>query len=309
MSDKIQYSVIVPVYSGEKTLEELTKRISEAFDSIGSSYEIVYVHDRGFDQSWQVLQKLKNNDPDKIKIIQLTRNFGQHNALICGFEHAIGDLFITMDEDLQHDPSDFKILIEEQKRSNADVVYGNYSEHEQKKGRNILSRLFRWMISKGIPDLYKFYSPFRLINKSIAQATIGMQNSYTFLDGYLSWITTDFSHVKVKHHNRFAGKSSYTINKLVRHSINVFTTFSNIPIRVLYYSGIGLSILSILYAVYILIRKLIFNDLIAGFATINIILGFGFGMLLLGLGILGEYLQKINQKSTKKPNYIVRNHE
>ncbi|MBI5540677.1 MAG: glycosyltransferase family 2 protein [Bacteroidia bacterium] len=306
MKDNYDYSIVVPVYSGEFTIKELFNKIEAAFISINKTFEIIFVHDRGIDNSWEVICNLKNQNPTIIKAIQLTRNYGQHNAIICGFEYTSGNYIITLDEDLQHDPADIIKLIIKELDTDADVVYGWYKENEQTFIRKLLSKIFRYIILKGIPGLYSFYSPFRLLKKDIAKATIGMQNSYTFLDGYLTWITSDFEHVNVSHSRRISGKSSYNFSKLITHSINVFVTFSNLPYKILFYLGTILSFSAVIYSVYILLRKILFDDLLPGFATLNILLSLGFGITLLGMGILGEYLQRINQKSTKKPNYLIK---
>ena len=126
-----------------------------------------------------------------------------------------------------------------------------------------------------------------------------MSNSYTFLDGYLSWITDSVSSVAVKHYDRIAGKSSYTLKKLISHSINIFVTFSNLPIRLLSYASIIVFVITVLYSVYIILKKLLYNDLLQGFPSIIITLGFGISLILLGLGFIGEYIYRINLKTTK----------
>ena len=155
-------------------------------------------------------------------------------------------------------------------------------------------------------ELNKDYTAFRLIKSGVAKKTIDMNNSYTFLDGYISWITHNISSTNVSHYDSEAGKSSYTLRKLIEHSVNIFVTFSNFPIRLLTIMSIGIFTISTGYAIYILLRKLLYNDFVSGFATFAIILGFGIGSILFGIGIIGEYLYRISLKTTKKPNFIVR---
>lgn len=299
-----KYSIIIPVYRGEKTITTLFEQIKEEFDAINLEFEVIFIFDCGSDNSWNVIKNLKKRFPQFVKGIQLSRNFGQHNAIICGFKYAIGECVITMDEDLQHSPKDIIKLIEKQRDGDFDVVYGVYSERNHPFFRNATSWLLKKLLEKGIPELNKDYTAFRLIKSRVAKKTIDMNNSYTFLDGYLSWITNNVSSVKVSHSNSQAGKSSYTLRKLIEHSINVFVTFSNFPIRLLTIMSISIFTISTGYAVYILLRKLLYNDLITGFAAIAVILGFGIGFILLGLGIIGEYLYRVNLKTTKRPNFI-----
>jgi undecaprenyl-phosphate 4-deoxy-4-formamido-L-arabinose transferase len=302
----IQYSVIIPVYNGELTVEPLFIRLKSYFESCNLSYEVIFVYDCGKDNSWEVLMKMKSLFPNTIKLIKLSRNFGQHNALICGFEYAIGDFIITMDEDLQHAPEDILILITKQQEKDYDVVYGKYETRKHSGFRNLGSSLLKMIIDIGIPDIHRDYSAFRLIKSSITKATVEMRNSYTFLDGYLSWITTHCGSCIVSHNERQGGVSAYTLNKLVNHTINIFVTFSDLPIRFLSKFSITLLIGMIFFSIYIITRKLLYNDFAMGYPTLILAIGFGVGFIMLALGIIGEYIYRINLKTTKRPNYIIK---
>ena len=301
----IQYSVIVPVYNGETTLKPLNHRINTFFTENGYSYEVVFVYDCGKDNSWEILLELKSLFTDTIKLIKLSRNFGQHNALICGFEYANGDFIITMDEDLQHAPEDISKLISTQQDDNYDVVYGKYENLKHSLFRNIGSRVLKKIIATGIPELHQDYSAFRLIKSSIAKVSINMDNSYTFLDGYLSWITNHVGSCTVSHSERQGGKSSYTFSKLVNHAINIFITFSNFPIRLLSKFSILLIFCMFLFSIYVIGRKLIVDDYAVGYPSLILAIGYGVGGIMLGLGIVGEYIYRINLKTTKRPNFNV----
>lgn len=303
MSKTINYSIVIPVYNGEHTVKNLHERIKKVFSK--NNYEIIFVYDCGKDNSWEKLEKIKTQDPEHVKLIKLSRNYGQHNALICGFEHANGDFIITMDEDLQHFPEDIELLVKEQILNDYDVVYGKYDTRMHSGIRNFSSSLLKKIIEIGIPEIHPDYSAFRMIKSKVAKSCIGMQNSYTFLDGYLSWITTHCSSCIVRHSERQGGESAYNFNKLVNHSINIFVTFSNLPIRFLSKFSIILLFIISLYSFYIIIRKIIYNDFAMGYPTIVILFGFGIGLIMLSLGILGEYVYRINLKTTKRPNYNI----
>jgi undecaprenyl-phosphate 4-deoxy-4-formamido-L-arabinose transferase len=161
------------------------------------------------------------------------------------------------------------------------------------------------LLEIGIPDLHKNYSAYRIIKRDIALTTVNMQNSYTFLDGYLSWITTNVGAVHVSHSIRQGGISSYTLKKLINHSVNIFVTFSSLPIKLVTYLSLIFFIFTFAYAIYVLMEKLIFNNLVPGFASIVVLLGFGIGSILFGISVIGEYIRSINQKTTKRPNYKV----
>lgn len=305
MGNAPQYSVVVPTYRGQDTIRPLTQQIDAFFRSAGLTYEVIFVNDCGPDQSWAVMQALQQDlGPDLVKIVRLARNFGQHNALICGFTHARGQFIITMDEDLQHSPADIGRMIAAQAAGNFDVVYGKYETLQHSGFRNITSTLLKKLLRASIPDLHPDYTAFRLIRTSIARHCLQMRNSYTFLDGYLTWITNNVTSIVVTHSERAAGQSSYTVRKLIEHSINIFVTFSDLPVRMFSLASVGIFFLTTCYALYVLLRKLLFNDMSAGFPTLAILLGFGVGIILLGMGILGEYIHRINLKTTRRPIFV-----
>ena len=298
------YSIIIPVYNGEQTVENLYTRIKQFFAD-KYNYEVIFVYDCGKDNSWEVLLKIKMQNPQNVKLIRLSRNYGQHNALICGFEYAKGDFIVTMDEDLQHAPEDIQKLIDKQKEMDYDVVYGKYEIRNHSRFRNAGSSILKRIIDVGVPDIHPDYSAFRLIKAGIAKSCITMRNSYTFLDGYISWITTNCSSCIVSHSERQGGVSAYTFSKLINHTINIFVTFSNLPIRFLTKLSFFVLFLMTLYSTYIIIRKLVFDDLAMGYPSLVIIVGFGVGLIMLALGIIGEYIYRINLKTTQRPNYNI----
>jgi undecaprenyl-phosphate 4-deoxy-4-formamido-L-arabinose transferase len=211
-----------------------------------------------------------------------------------------------MDEDLQHHPEDISLLIDKQKEEDYDVIYGNPVGRKHSFLRNISSIIMKKLLKIGIPDLHKDYSAFRLIKADVAIQTAKMSSSYTFLDGYLTWITSHFGSVNTEHHESGAGKSSYSLKKLIRHSLNIFFTFSLLPPRLISYSSIAIFIISTIFSVYIFLRKLIYNDFIPGYATFIIAGGFGLGLILFYIGIIAEYLYQINMKTTRRPNFLER---
>ena len=163
------------------------------------------------------------------------------------------------------------------------------------------------MLAKAIPELHPDYSAFRVIRAPVAKAMVEMRNSYTFLDGYLSWLTTHLASIPVRHNQRLDGKSGYTTKRLIEHAINVFVTFSNYPIRLLVRISLSLFAATLVYSLYLVCRKLLQPEwFAAGYPSLMISTGLGTGLILLGLGIIGEYLHRVNQKTTKRPNFFLR---
>ncbi len=300
----VKFSVVIPVYRAVDTLPILVDHIQRELGA--QLHEIIFVFDYGNPFSLTKIKELCATH-NFVKGIELSRNYGQHNATICGFSVVNNSRFIiTMDEDLQHLPEDIQKLIHQQTISEADVIYGIYEERSHSFFRNLTSKLLKKLLEVGIPELSRHYSSFRLIKTEIAKQTIGMRNSYTFLDGYLTWVTNSVSAIPVSHGSSQAGQSSYSIRRLVEHSINIFVTFSVLPIRLLTYFSILFFFLSFSYSIYIIISKLTIIDYDAGFPTLVSMLGFGFGSILLGLGIIGEYIQRINLKTTNRPNFVIK---
>jgi undecaprenyl-phosphate 4-deoxy-4-formamido-L-arabinose transferase len=298
-------SIIIPVYRGEKTIKLLFSEILQTFkEQDNIRLEIIFVYDCGGDDSWQIIKEIVSNNKDIARGVRLSRNFGQHNALICGFENAKGDFAVTIDEDLQQDPDDILRLIKKQKENDYDVVYGKFIELKHSSFRNRTSNILKKLIKWGIPNLHPDYSALRLIKKEIYQVLPKLENSYTFLDGYITWITSNVASTPVKHNNRRDGKSSYNIRKLVEHSINIFVTFSNLPIRILTFSSVLAFLATIVYSAVIVYQRIVGQISIPGYASLIIAIGLGVGLILLGLGVIGEYIYRINLKTTRRPNYI-----
>jgi glycosyltransferase involved in cell wall biosynthesis len=299
----MDFSIVIPVFRGSNSVHKIYEETEKVLKDF--SWELILVFDYGIQESWFKiieLQKLKSN----VTVIQLTRNFGQHNATICGFEFASGKYVVTLDEDMQHNPIEILKLYEECNNKDLDVVYGVYDERRHNYFRNITSSLMKKMLKIGIPDLYNGFTSFRLIKFETARELVGMRNSYTFLDGYLTWVTFNVGGIKISHHESESGISSYTTKKLIEHSINIFITFSNLPFRILRFLSIFFLIFSSMYSVYIILNSIMNDNYLAGFPTIISFLGFGFSLTLFGLSVLGEYIQRINLKTTNRPNYLIK---
>ena len=194
MVDKIKISVVVPVYNSEKTIEELVTRLVNVFQSKNDySLEIVLVNDGSSDESWKCIQEQKKNFPAILKGINLTKNYGQHNSLLCGFSFCSGDFVITMDDDLQHPPEEIEKLLEAQKINDADIVYGMYKEKHHSFVRNFGS-LFIRKTSEYKKQTNGGGSSFRLIRKNLAEILVEKHSQhFLFLDAALNWYNTNKS--------------------------------------------------------------------------------------------------------------------
>jgi glycosyltransferase involved in cell wall biosynthesis len=296
------FSIVIPVFRATDTLEEILKECILRYPE--SLKQVVFVFDGGNDNSWKQIEILSKRF-SIVTGVKLSKNYGQHNATICGFNYIKTEFVITMDEDYQHDPKVISDLFIEQNKKDFDIVYAEFLNREHNLFRNLTSKLLKKLLKYGIPNLNKNYSSYRLIKSSIAKKTIEYNNSYTFLDGYITWLTSNSSSIIISHLESQAGESSYNFRKLFNHSLNIFLTFSNLPIRIVSFFAILFFISSFTYATIIVINAIYYDNFAIGFPTLISIMCFGIGAILLCLAILGEFIARINMKTTNKPNYHI----
>jgi len=296
-------SVVVPVYRSQATLPELHRRLVAALEPVEPSFEILLVEDCGGDHSWNVIQAIAAAD-SRVRGIQLSRNFGQHAATICGFSQARGEWIATLDDDLEQAPENLPELYRKALEG-FDLVYGVYPQRSHKTWRNATSAIARWLFNKAIPSLNYEYTSFRMIRGNIARELQRFDSPFPFVDGYLSWLTNRCASVEVPHGVRVSGTSNYTFRKLLTHTVNIFVTFSDLPLRMASWLGLLSFLLGMGWLAFIVLRFLVGGISVSGFASIMAgILLFG-GVQLLVLGVFGEYLGRMNFKSSKKPLFIV----
>ena len=297
-------SIVVPVFNSANTLEPLFERIEGSLTAAGKTFEVIFVFDGGAETAWKALIKLKKAHPDHITAIRLARNFGQHNATLCGLSFAKAPLIVTIDDDLQTPPEAIMDLVERQKESGADVVYGVYPKQKHGLFRNLASKAFKKIysyLSKGLEG----GSSFRLIKRTLAEDIQRINHTHIFIDQLLSWYTDDFAFVEVTHYKREDGKSGYTTWKLFKMAFNVFLSYTDLPLRLVTLTGVFSSLLSIILGTAFIIQRLSVGAQI-GFTALISAIFFTSGVILLSLGILGEYISRIYQSRLEKPAYTIK---
>jgi len=301
----LDISVVVPVYQSEKTLPELVERLTVVLGQTSLHYEIVLVDDGSVDDSWSVLTDIHEKSPNTIIAIQLMRNFGQHNAIMCGLRQARGRLIVTMDDYLQNPPEEIPKLLQTIEEGGFDLVYGQYIGKEHAKWRNLGSTLVNTFYRIVFRTKITITS-FRILRRELADSILTYDLNYTFLDGLLAWNTQRIGTVEVEHNMRRKGKSGYSLSKLAVLAFNLFTNFSLLPLQLVSMSGFFLALIGFFVGLYYIGLYFLESIAVPGYAsTIVSILILG-GAQLLALGIIGEYLGRLHLNVNRKPQYRVR---
>jgi glycosyltransferase involved in cell wall biosynthesis len=304
MNSKLNITVVIPVYNSATMLEELTQRIDAALKSY--SYHIILVDDGSKDASWVKLEEIKKNFQSKITIIKLARNFGQHNAVICGFSYSKGDVVVTMDDDLQHPPEEIIKLIQKYEETGADVVYGEYINQSQDMIKTAGSYIFK-KGSKFVNDSPGRGSSFRLIKTDIIEKMVeNHKHNFYFIDEIIQWYTAHVEFITVEHNKRKEGKSGYGKMKLLKMFLNITVNYSSVPLTIMTYGGIIGSIITFIIGIYFIAKKIFFQVEVPGFTAIIVAILFTASIMLLCFGIVGQYLYRIMQFQNRKPPFQVK---
>jgi undecaprenyl-phosphate 4-deoxy-4-formamido-L-arabinose transferase len=297
--------VVVPVYNSEGSLASLVDRLEQALGPIASCFEIILVNDGSGDQSWSVIEREARARTSVIGI-DLSRNYGQHNALLCGIRAARYDVIITIDDDLQNLPETIPALLE-RLSAGYDVVYGSPEREAHGLWRDLASQTTKLVLGKVLgADTARQVCGFRVFRRDLRSAFQNYHGPAVNLDVLLTWATTRFSAVRVPHAPRHAGESNYTFGKLVTHALNMLTGFSTVPLQLATLLGFSLTLFGAVLLVYVLGRYVLQGVHVPGFtflATVTVIFS---GAQLFTLGVIGEYLARIHFRVMEKPSYSVR---
>jgi glycosyltransferase involved in cell wall biosynthesis len=298
-------SAIVPVYRSAAILPELHARLSAALSAVTDQHEIILVEDAGGDDSWSVIKRLSDRDP-RVRGMRMSRNYGQHNALLCGIRAARFALTVTLDDDLQNPPEEIGKLIA-LLDGGADVAYGTPTNEQHGFLRDQSSRITKLALQSAMgAETARNVSAFRAFRTNLRDAFETYRGPFVSIDVLLTWGTTRFSHVPVRHEPRAAGVSNYTIRKLVTHAFNMMTGFSTLPLQIASVIGFLFTFLGLLILLYVLFSYLTNGAVVPGFAFLASIIAIFSGAQLFALGIIGEYLARMHFRSMDRPTYLVR---
>ena len=305
------YTVVVPVYKSESTLRELYKRIDRTFTDLEIKYELILVEDGGDDSSWQIMQSLHKINP-QVKIIRLMRNFGQHNALMCGFSFVSGDYVITIDDDLQNPPEEIAKLIQAIQTSDFDVVFGIPQKRKHSYGRKLGSRIFHRLISyqlKSYTQADLKISNVVIMKRSITDQLLSFATSHPLVAFLALEVTDKVGNVEIEHAKRTPGKSTYSKRKLVHRFTQGILYHSFLPLRGIFLLGIASFCLSFVLTIIYLTLYLAGWITVSGWTTIVLLILFFSAIIMISLGLIGEYLYRITQEIHHTPQFIIRDKE
>jgi undecaprenyl-phosphate 4-deoxy-4-formamido-L-arabinose transferase len=300
---KPYYSVVVPVFNSEASLPELLERLMRVMNESGKPFECLFVDDGSKDGSWETLKKLKEDFPEIVTAIRLAKNFGQHSATFCGFNFAKGDFIITLDDDLQCPPEEIPKLIRRMEETDAELVYGIYGKKRHSLFRNMGSRTIKKISS--LLGRQKDGSSFRLISSNIIQKLIIHQQNFVFIDEILHWYTDFVAFTVVEHHPRKYSRSMYNTRKIWSLLANIMYYYTSLPLKLMVYGGLISSAFFLILSVIFAAKKIFFNVPL-GYTSLIVAILFSTSLILLSLGVIGEYLSRIYMVQNKKPLYSIK---
>lgn len=299
-------SFVIPCYRSEKTLGGVVSEIKETMEKLNQyTYEIILVNDSSPDNTWKTIEKLSEEN-DNITGINLSKNFGQHAALMAGMRETTGDYVVCLDDDGQTPANEVDKLLTALEEG-YDAVYAKYGNKKHSLFRNFGSRVNDMMtrIMLGKPKEL-FVSSYFGVKRFVVEDMVRYQNSYPYVIGLVLRATKNIANVEVTHREREEGRSGYTLKKLLGLWFNGFTAFSVTPLRIATIIGIFCAFVGFAYGIYVFVRRLIDPNVVMGFSSLMCVILFVGGMLMIMLGLVGEYIGRIYISLNNSPQYVIR---
>lgn len=304
-SNPVEYSIVVPVFNEELVIDESYKRLKEVMDTSGGSYELIFVNDGSRDGTFLKLREISGRNAN-VKVINFSRNFGHQVAITAGMDYASGKAIVVIDADLQDPPRVILDMIAKWKEG-YEVVYG---QRLKRKGETIFKKLtaklfYRTLRSMTNVDIPVDTGDFRLIDRKVCDALKALPERNRFVRGLVSWVGFKQTGVEFVREERFAGETKYPLRKMIRFATDAITSFSHKPLKLATFTGMTISGLSFLYLLYVIGERLLTEHTVPGWSSIVAINLFFNGIILIILGIIGEYIGRIYDESKQRPLYLV----
>ncbi len=301
-------SFVVPVYNEESNLKEFHRRMTAVMAALTYDYEIIFVDDGSNDTSLVLLQELADHD-SHVEAYLLSRNYGHQLALTCGLDHAEGDAVITMDGDLQHPPEMVPEMLACWEKGFQIVQTIRKATEDASFFKRVTSSVYYKLINKlSRVEITPGGSDFRLMDKEAVQAFRLYRERARFIRGMVNTLGFKVAKMEFVAPPRFAGKSKYSLHKMLHFALDGITAFSNLPLRWALYCGLLCGLISMCIILHVLFEKYVMNDAVPGWATMTVSITFLGGIQLIGIGILGEYIGRIFEEVKQRPLYIVGRH-
>lgn len=300
----LAFTVVVPVYNSVETLLPLFEQVKAVFTQNGYLFEVVFVDDHSRMPTWERLLEIKKQYPEQVRLIRLTKNFGQNSATLCGIGHARYGYIITLDDDLEVPPAEIARLIECQLSRQADVVYGQTDRQKVSWLRRLGSRGIRGFFSS-VEGGAKVGSSFRLITPWIADNLRQHSHDHLFINQVISWYTSDARSVPIQPAPRQEGRSGYSVAQLFSIAFRLIFYYSSFPLRALIFLGISIALACFGIGAYYIWRKLYIGAM-DGYTSMIVAIFFTTGIILASISVLGIYVKRIYDARVKKPNYLVK---
>ncbi len=298
-------SIVVPVYNEEKSLQPLMERLYPVVAGLGKDFEIIFTNDGSQDSSLQILLGFVKKYPE-VKVVEFNGNFGQHMAILAAFERVSGEIIVTLDADLQNPPEEIPRIIAEIEKGH-DVVGTIRAERKDSLFRRFSSRIVNLatnrMTGMGMSD---YGCMLRAYHRNIINNINQCGESATFIPALAQTFASNPIEITVGHDERVRGESRYSFYQLIRLNFDLTTGFSVVPLQLFALLGILTSFLSLGFAMLLIVRRLMFGSEVEGVFTLFAILFFFIGIVMLGIGIVGEYVGRIYQEVRKRPRFVVR---
>ena len=301
----MKLSIVIPIFNEEQNLAELTSRLKKVESDKITDYEYILVNDGSKDQSYPKMLEIAYID-NRFKIVQLSRNFGHQLAITAGMDLASGDACIVMDGDLQDPPEVIPQLVSKWLEG-FQIVYAVREKREGESFFKLFTAKMFYRVLKKITnvDIPLDTGDFRLIDRKVLDVLKNMPEKHRFIRGMVAW--SGFKSCPVFYHRdkRFAGKTKFTLGKMITFSIHGITSFSTYPLKLASSLGLLVSISGFFYLLYVIYLALFTDRTVEGWASMMVVILFLGGVQLLSLGIIGEYIGRINEEVKKRPNYII----
>jgi len=307
MCQSIRYSIIIPVYNEEAVIHETYRRLTKVMQSIAEPYELLFVNDGSGDRTAEIIEGFAGNDKC-VKLLDFSRNFGHQIAITAGMDYARGDAVVIIDADLQ-DPPELILQMIEKWKEGYEVVYAKRSK---RKGETLFKKWTASLFYRTLRLLTEVNIPldtgdFRLMDRKVCDAMKSIHEKNRFVRGLISWVGFRHTAIEYVREERFAGETKYPIKKMLRFAMDGITSFSYKPLKLATYLGFVISFVSFVYLIISLGLKLFTTSTIAGWASLIACLLLLNGVILILLGILGEYVGRIYDETKNRPLYILRN--